>query len=228
MIWSENIEVYINDCLELMGKYENNFFDLAIVDPPYGINISNNIGRRKGEKKSNYKKVDWDKEPPKDKYFEELIRISKNQIIWGGNYFKKLCGEKAGKLKTRAEVNSFIGTSKNWLIWDKKFSDEVSFSSCELAWCSFEVNPIHYKIELAPNRKLAIHPTQKPVKLYEWILLNYAEPGFKIIDTHLGSGSIAIACKYAGCSLIATEIDKSHFINAYNRFNKITSQKKLF
>jgi len=198
------------DCLEAMKQMDDNQFDLAIVDPPYGININNNMGRRKGDKKSNYKKIDWDNETPIQKYFDELFRISRNQIIWGANYM----------------IDKIKKPSSCWLMWDKKFSEDVSFAQYELAWTSFDSSA--KKFDKSPNQKNRIHPTQKPVKLYEWILDNYANEGDKILDTHLGSGSIALACHNRGFDLTGFEIDKEYFDNAVERLRVHQSQLTMF
>jgi len=197
------------DCMEVMKDFKDNEFDLAIVDPPYGININHNMGRRKGQKPSKHKKVVWDNKIPSKLYFIELLRISKNQIIWGGNYFANL-----------------LPNSPCWLMWDKGFSEEVTFAQYEMAWTSFFSSAKKY--DKTPNQLDKIHPTQKPIKLYEWILENYAKEGDKILDTHLGSGSIAIACHYAGHDLTGIEIDKEYFDSAKYRIDLMTKQKTLF
>jgi site-specific DNA-methyltransferase (adenine-specific) len=162
--------------MKLMARYSDNHFDLAIVDPPYGIDINVNMGRRKGDKKSDYHKFAGnDKSIPSKSYFEELFRVSKEQIVWGGNY-----------------MTDYLYPSPCWLLWDKGFSEDVTFAQYELAWSSFKTSAKKYDYNSAKNRN-RIHPTQKPVALYEWLLMNYAKEGDKILDTHLGSGSIAIA-----------------------------------
>ena len=185
------------DNMKLMARYPDGHFELAIIDPPYGIL---NKTSRGGDHKFNmdeYKK--WDKRPDQ-KFFNELFRVSKNQIIWGGNYI--------GELWTRQEWN------KCFLIWDKQQPETLNnFSMAELAWTSFDKPSkiFHFgvlKARRARNNASKIHPTQKPVELYEWILRLFAEKGDKILDTHLGSGTIAIACHNAGCDLTACEIDK--------------------
>jgi site-specific DNA-methyltransferase (adenine-specific) len=200
------------DNMELMARYPDNYFDLAIVDPPYGININNNMGRRKGDKHSGHKKVKWDSEIPNKEYFDELFRISKNQIIWGGNYFP-------------------LPLTGSWLFWDKLMPEEMSFSMGELAWMTFG-NTLR-KITLKHHGfingdSIKIHPTQKPVALYKWILDKYAKPTDKILDTHLGSGSIAIACHDYGFDLTACELDKEYFDKAMERINNHVAQLKLF
>lgn len=201
-------EVKNMDCVEYMKEFEDKFFDLAIVDPPYGININHNMGRRKGDKHSDYKKADWDSAPPDSTYFNELFRVSKNQIIWGANHFI-----------------SYIAIDSNcWLIWDKKFSDELSFSQCELAWSSFNDTGSKLYTYTPQSQSNRIHPTQKPIDLYEWILSVFARENDKILDTHIGSGSSRIACseKY---DFYGTELDKDHYLNMERRYQKYLSNK---
>ena len=202
-----------NECnMELMSRYEDNYFDLAIVDPPYGIGASEmTMGNGKNKKYKKGKK--WDNETPTNEYFLELQRVSKNQIIWGGNYF-------SDKLKP----------SRCYIFWDKGINGDCDFADGELAWCSFDkvlrIAPIRYKGFLGAD-KIRIHPTQKPVKLYEWLLMNYAKEGDKILDTHLGSGSIAIGCHNLGYDLTACELDKDYFESAIKRINEHKSQLRL-
>ena len=198
------------DNMELMGRYEDNHFDLAIVDPPYGININVNMGRRKGDKKSNYHKFAGnDSSIPDELYFEELFRVSKNQIIWGGNY-----------------MTDYLFPSSCWLLWDKGFSEEVTFAQFELAWTSFKTSAKKY--DKHPNQLNRIHPTQKPISLYKWLLKNYANEGDKILDTHLGSGSIAIACHDLGFDLTACELDTDYYNAAMKRIEDHKKQLTLF
>jgi site-specific DNA-methyltransferase (adenine-specific) len=198
------------DNMELMARYPDNYFDLAIVDPPYGIGINVSMGRRKGDKKSNYHKFAGDdNEIPTIGYFTELKRVSKNQIIWGGNYMTK-----------------FLPPSPCWLLWDKGFSEDVTFAQFELVWTSFTSSA--KKFDKHPSQQNRIHPTQKPIALYKWILDKYAKPGDKILDTHLGSGSIAIACHDYGFDLTACELDKEYFDKAMQRINNHTAQIKMF
>ena len=203
-------EVYNCDCMELMAKYPDGYFELAIVDPPYGINVNVNMGRRKNDKKSNYHKFAGnDSSIPDKKYFDELKRISKNQIIWGGNY-----------------MTEYLKPSPCWLMWDKKFSEEVSFAQFELAWTSFSSSAKKY--DKSPNQQGRIHPTQKPVALYKWLLDNYAKKGDKILDTHLGSGSSRIACYDFKFDFVGCELDKEYFDAMEDRFKKHTSQQTIF
>jgi len=205
------INLYNQDCMQAMKSMQDNAFDLAIVDPPYGIGVNHNMGRRKGDKSSDYKKAYWDSEPPQVDYFNELFRISKNQIIWGANHF----------------ISRMPFDSSCWLMWDKKFSEDVTFAQFELAWTSF--NSTCKKFDKFPNdADKRIHPTQKPVKLYEWLLMNYAKEGDKILDTHLGSGSIAIACHNRKFDLTAYEIDEDYHKAALERFNKHARQMQMF
>jgi len=195
------------DCMEVMKDFKDNEFDLAIVDPPYGLDKSSMQGAGKLKHRIlNMSNTDWDI-PPKREYFNELFRISKNQIIWGGNYF----------------IDNLTGT-RCFIIWDKK-QFMPTFSACEFAWTSFNKPS---KIFTSRGELDKIHPTQKPIKLYEWILENYAKEGDKILDTHLGSGSIAIACHYAGHDLTGIEIDKEYFDSAKYRIDLMTKQKTLF
>ena len=198
------------DNMELMARYEDNYFDLAIVDPPYGIG-----NKFKGGKtgKMNFNEVvekGWDVKPPTKDYFIELQRVSKNQIIWGGNYF-------LDNLKS----------SRCFIVWDKKISEDFSLAMCELAWTSFDKLAKIYKLSV-PKVGGKIHPTQKPVKLYEWLLMNYAKDGDKILDTHLGSGSIAIACHNLGFDLTACELDPDYYKAAMKRIEQHKNQTRLF
>ena len=198
------------DNMELMARYEDNHFDLAIVDPPYGININVSMGRRKGDKKSDYHKfAGGDSAIPTADYFKELFRVSKNQIIWGGNY-----------------MTDHITPSPCWLLWDKGFSEDVTFAQFEMAWTSFKSSAKKY--DKHPNQLNRIHPTQKPVNLYEWTLDRYAKEGDKILDTHLGSGSIAIACHNRKFDLTACELDTEYYDKAMERIEQHKKQLTLF
>jgi len=207
------LDLRLGDCMDLMRDMPDGYFDLAIVDPPYGIRVGDNkqgMGRRKGDARATYKMGDWDHEAPPVEYFAELRRVSKHQIVWGANHFIE-----------RLPINSAC-----WIVWDKMFSNEVSFAAAELAWTSFDSTA--KKFQCHPLQDGRIHPTQKPVKLYAWILANYAKPGQRILDTHLGSGSHAIACYYAGMHLTATEIDPDYFAAAVDRVQRETQQIELF
>ena len=201
--------VFNEDCMEGMKRYPDKYFDLAVVDPPYGIGINESIGRRKGQPHSGHKKAYWDCYIPDKEYFDNLLNISKNQIVWGGNY-----------------MTQFLKPSSCWLLWDKCFSSDLTFSQFEMAWTSF--NTMTKKFEMINNSSGKIHPTQKPVKLYEWILLNYAKPGDKILDTHVGSGSSRIAAYKHGFDYVGFEIDKDYFEAQEKRFNEFKAQLTLF
>jgi len=193
--------------MKLMSRYEDNHFDLAIVDPPYGINagkMTMGSGKHQFVKGKN-----WDKNVPNKKYFEELFRISKEQIIWGGNYFA-------------------LPLNNNWIIWDK-LNPNLSFSEGELAWCSIKNNiRIFKRLSTLPDYDgKKRHITQKPIKLYEYLLMKYAKDGDKILDTHLGSGSIAIACHNLGFDLTACELDNEYYEAAMKRLNEHTAQLRI-
>ena len=216
----KGINITNEDNMELMSRYKDNHFDLAIVDPPYGIGIDRDINIKKPDRKSTwnkkekYTKKKWDSSAPNKEYFIELKRISKNQIIWGGNYF-----------------TNYLKPSKCWIFWDKLFDKTFNFSHGELAWTSFNSQlKMFRQSSKAETRggKDRIHPTQKTIKLYNWLLDNYAKPGDKILDTHLGSGSIAIACHERGFELTACELDKEYFDSAIKRIKQHTNQQRLF
>jgi len=224
------------DCMAVMARYPNKFFDLAVVDPPYGIKADRAfvrktpaIDKRNGKPIITKKKLVgyWDNKRPDLEYFTELIRVSKNQIIWGGNYFADLLPAKSC-----------------WIVWDK-VNGNSDQADCELAWTSFNtaVRQIEYMWCIAQgksinkgriaqgNNKLwekKLHPTQKPVILYDWIYQNYAKPGDLILDTHLGSGSSRIAAHKAGLSFIGCELDKEYFEAQEKRFREFTAQLRLF
>ena len=190
------------DNMQLMARYADKYFDLAIVDPPYGIGISSNPVRQKHKKKI------WDNSIPNKEYFNELFRVSKNQIIWGGNYFD-------------------LPPTQGFFIWDKKQPHDFSLAMCEYAWSSIQKPAKMWSLSIHKEQN-KIHPTQKPVELYKWILENNAKQGDKILDTHLGSGSIAIACHDYGFDLTACELDKEYFDKAMQRINNHTKQLNLF
>jgi len=205
--------IYNQDCMEAMKEISDNQFDLAIVDPPYGI--ADNPSRHKGSgklknrflNKNADKFAEWDK-APNQLYFDELFRVSKNQIIWGGNYFS-------------------LPATRGFVIWDKQ-QPFPNFSACEYAYLSFQVPSKIYVQAVTRTKEKKIHPTQKPVKLYEWLLMNYAKEGDIILDTHLGSGSIAIACHNLGFELTAYEIDKEYFEAAKKRIEQHKQQARLW
>jgi len=211
------------DNIDLMARYPDNYFELAIVDPPYGIGEdggkSESRCKKTGVKPNNYKKKNWDNQAPDKEYFNELKRVSKNQVIWGANHF----------IENIPKANSSC-----WIVWDK-LNGENDFADCELAYCSFKtaVRKIEFRWHGMlqgdmKNKENRIHPTQKPAALYKWILDKYAKQGDKILDTHLGSGSIAIACHDYGFDLTACELDKEYFEKAMERINNHVAQQKLF
>jgi len=207
---TDKITITNEDNMALMARYPDNYFDLAIVDPPYGININVSMGRRKGDKKSNYHKFAGnDNSIPTAEYFNELKRVSKEQIVWGGNY-----------------MIEHLTPSPCWLLWDKGFSEDVTFAQFEMAWTSFTSSAKKY--DKHPSQQNRIHPTQKPTSLYKWILDKYAKQGEKILDTHLGSGSIAIACHDYDFELTACELDSEYYEKAIQRIKNHTNQQKLF
>jgi len=216
------INLYNQDCMEAMAGFEDNQFDLAIVDPPYGIgfgefNRTNKTSDGTRVKANKYKHSNWDDSIPTDKYFIELKRISKNQIVWGANYFPSL----------------WINGCKGFIFWYKG-NPVPNFSDGELAYTSFNkvAKQFYYRyygnLEGNTSSSNKIHPTQKPVALYEWILMNYAKEGDKILDTHLGSGSIAIACHNLGYDLEGYELDKDYYIAAKKRLQDHQSQLRMF
>jgi len=199
------------DNMELMARYEDNYFDLAIVDPPYGLGSRLVEGGGKDimkKYKEEYRQKQWDEEIPNANYFKELFRVSKNQIIWGGNYF----------------IN-YLYNTRGIICWDKK-QMMPTMSRWEMAWSSFDKVAKTY--EVRSQEKNRFHPTQKPVKLYEWLLMNYAKEGDKILDTHLGSGSIAIACYNLGFDLTACELDKEYYEAAIKRIEQHKAQLTIF
>ena len=196
------------DNMKLMARYEDNHFDLAIVDPPYGINVKTRVFDD-GKK--------WDNAIPTKEYFNELFRVSKNQIIWGANYFLQ-----------------HLKPTPCFLIWDKKMTEKHLMSMSEFAWTSFKTKNLIFKQPPVGDRGFynidgkRIHPTQKSIKLYEWQLINYAKENDKILDTHLGSGSIAIACHNLGFDLTACELDKDYYNSAIKRIEQHKQQIRMF
>jgi len=217
------IQITNEDCMELLKRTPDKFYDLAICDPPYGIGASNTFAgeKRKSGKgaalKSKHTKKEWDNAIPTQEYFNELKRVSKNQIIWGGNYFANL-----------------LNNSQGWIVWDKN-NGTTKFADAELAYTSFNIATRIFKHtwngmlqEDMSNKQSKIHPTEKPFELYKYCLDRYAKQGDKILDTHLGSGSIAIACHDYGFDLTACELDKEYFDKARERIKNHMSQTKLF
>lgn len=210
---TDTITITNEDNMTMMARYPDNYFDLAIVDPPYGIGASEmTMGTGKKKWKKGKK---WDFKAPDENYFNELFRVSKNQIIWGGNYFTNI-----------------LPVARGWIFWDKDVQPDLSFSSGELAWTSFDKVLKKANIDYSGFRGAdvigKIHPTQKPEKLYKWILNEYSSPSDKILDTHLGSGSIAIACHDYGYELTACELDADYYSSAIERIKNHVAQLTLF
>ena len=200
---------YNEDCMKGMKEFPDKYFDLAIVDPPYGINAGKmNMGS--GKHLFNNNKT-WDESIPSSDYFSELFRVSKMQVIWGGNYFTQ-----------------YLKPSPHWLVWDKK-NPHLSFAEGELAWMNDGNNLriFHFYTVQQTMEGRKIHPTQKPIELYDWILRNYAEPGYKILDTHVGSASSLIACKRLNFDFVGFEIDKEYYRLACERIARETAQMTL-
>ena len=195
------------DCTEYLEQFFDNHFDLAIVDPPSGIGEDGGKKRTRGSQKTNGEKKGWDNQKPNAEYFAELRRVSKNQIVWGGNYFSDL-----------------LPASRCWLYWQKNMGGD--FADGELAWTSFDKVLKQYTKRSETFER--IHPTQKPVALYKWLLANYAKEGDKILDTHLGSQSSRIAAYDMGFDFYGTELDKDYFEQGNKRFEQFKAQLKLF
>jgi site-specific DNA-methyltransferase (adenine-specific) len=211
VVITDKIKLSREDNMELMARYEDNYFDLSIVDPPYGIETKGNAQDRFRMDKD--LSLVNDAKPTKQ-YFDELFRVSKNQIIWGYNHLSDL-----------------LPSCREFIFW-YKHQPVVTFSDGELAWTSFTKTAKcfdypYYKANIE-NKGQKIHPTQKPIQLYEWLLMNYAKEGDKILDTHLGSGSIAIACHNLGFDLTACELDEEYFNAACKRIEHHTKQLRMF
>ena len=214
------IELLNEDCMSVMARYPDNYFELAIVDPPYGIGESGKSNHSRGKLASATKYKSFAGEdllPPDSKYFKELQRVSVNQIIWGANHFMQNIG---------------LG-SPCWVVWDKLNSGD--FADCELAYTSFRSAVRKFSFRWngmlqgdMKNKEIRIHPTQKPVKLYEWLLKNYAKEGDRVLDTHSGSASSAIAAHYGGFDFVGCELDKDYYDAACKRFKAETSQVDMF
>ncbi len=227
----------LGDCMDYLPKYEDNYFDLAIVDPPYGIKRADNkktIGKNKSRKNSYIKRTDygnkkWDSDIPSKEYFTELKRVSKHQIIWGGNYF-----------------TDYLEPVNSWIIWNK-VNTMPTYSDGEMAWSNLktpmkiiplkhsgfrrgqavgENSPVIYNIPHSGS--MDIHPTQKPVALYKWLLKTFAESNFKILDTHTGSASSLIAFEDFGCDYVGFEIDQDYYEAAKKRLKQHTDQLTIF
>lgn len=206
------------DCMEAMKEFPDGFFDLAVVDPVYGGVTQGGYMTNSGKGKTQYHTELWKQEKTGKEYFQELFRISQNQVIWGGNYFQKVINK----------------DSQCWLVWDKE-NENSKYADCELAWTSYNLATriFHFtwdgfRQENMKNKEVRIHPTQKPVALYAWIFSLFAKPGMKIIDTHLGSGSSRIAAYNAGLDFWGYEIDKVYFDMQQARFEQHTAQENLF
>lgn len=205
---NDYIEITNENNLDLMKRYSDKYFDLAIVDPPYGIGISKDSIRHM------HKKKNWDNEIPSKQYFDELFRVSKNQIIWGGNYFD-------------------LPPSQGFYIWDKKQPENFSLAMCEYAWSSIQKPAKIWSLSVMKEQN-KIHPTQKPIELYEWLIMRNCEKGYKILDTHLGSGSIAIAIdiinkrEQLNLQFVGCELDADYYNKAIERIENKTITQYLF
>lgn len=201
---TETLDLRLMDCMELMRETPDKFYDLAVVDPPYGIGDKFKGGSTGKMQFNEIVQKGWDVAPPQE-YFYELIRVSKNQIVWGGNYFG-------------------MPPSRCWIVWDKLNAEDFSLAMAELAWTSFDKLVKIYRLSMSEKK---IHGCQKPVALYRWIFANYAKPGMRILDTHLGSASSAIAAHYSGVHLTACEIDPEYFAASIKRVTANTAQLTL-
>lgn len=214
---------YNEDCMVGMKEFPDKYFDLAIVDVPYGEkvgkggymhnSITGGVARRKS-----YHLALWNQKRPNKDYFDELFRVSKNQIIWGGNY-----------------ICDLVDTSQGWIVWDKCLPQGVLYADCELAWTSFDRSLRKFTFQWSgmlqgdmKNKENRIHPSQKPVALYKWLLKNYAKEGDIILDTHVGSASSLIACHQMGFKYVGFEIDKEYYKQAKQRLEDETAQMNFF
>lgn len=214
---------YNMDCMEGMKEFPDKFFDLAIVDPPYGGvtqggYMTNQMGGGVAKNRNDYHLSLWQCDKPNKAYFDELQRVSKNQVIWGGNYYASL-----------------LSDSQCWIVWDKEKPEGVSFADVELAWTSFDLAARMFRFAWngmiqgdMKNKEYKIHPTQKPVALYEWIINRYAKPDDIILDTHVGSASSLIACHKTGHNFVGFEIDKEYYRLASQRLEQETAQMNIF
>ena len=216
---NDYLNITNEDNMDLMARYEDKYFDLAIVDPPYGLGIDGQkkVARGKKSDRKGHKKKGWDNEIPSECYFNELFRVSKHQIIFGANYF----------------VQHLFTSTKGWIVWDKA-QYGLTMSDCELAYSSFNhPTRVYRKNRAVLISQNTIHPTEKPIPLYQWLLKNYAKEGDKILDTHLGSGSIAIAVdsmnkiEKMNLTLTACELDQEYFDAAMKRIEQQTKQMSL-
>ena len=217
--------VFNEDCMDVMARYPDKYFDIAIVDPPYGIGAGKKSFQSGTRKSYNHTDKDWDASTPTDEYWNELFRVSKNQIVWGANYY-------ADKLPI----------SRGWVYWHKMVLTD-NYSQGELAWTSFDcvMKFVEYKYQgnylgfrnsittqSSTKEETRIHPTQKPIALYEWLIKEFANEGDLILDTHLGSGSSRIAAHKAGLSFVGCELDKEYFDAQEKRFKDYVSQLTIF
>ena len=202
-----SLDLRLGDCMDVMKTFPDGHFDLAIVDPPYGIGMADRAPCGRLARYGSVKQAD--NGVPSAEYFAELRRVSKNQIVWGGNYFP-------------------LPPSRCFVIWDKQQPDGVTFADAEFAWASFDESAKTFRLRPQNADTDRIHPTQKPVRLYKWLLSKFAKPGQRVLDTHMGSGSIAIAAHYAGVHLTACEIDADYYEAAKARIARETRQTDLF
>lgn len=212
-------DVYLMDCIDLMARYPDKYFDLAVVDVPYGIgeSLNDNKSRSKLGKSKAYTKKNWDLSAPEKIYFDELKRVSKNQIVWGANHF----------------ISKLPFDSSCWIVWDKQ-NGSNDFADCELAWTSFNTAVRKFEFRwhgmLQGNMKekeFRIHPTQKPVALYDWIYKNYSTEGMKVLDTHLGSGSSRISANKNKLNFVGCEIDEEYFNLQNKRYENFSKQLRI-
>lgn len=214
---------YNMDCMDGMREFPDNYFDLAIVDPPYGGvtqggYMNNKVSGGIAKNRNDYILNLWEQDAPGEVYFDELFRVSKNQIIWGGNYF----------------VEEIRRNSQCWLVWGKQKPNGIKYADFEIAWTSFDKAARIFRFTWngmlqgdMKNKEYKIHPTQKPVALYKWILSNYASPGDKILDTHVGSASSLIACYDLGFDFVGFEIDKEYYKLASERLDAVKAQLRF-
>ena len=208
------IEYFNEDCMVGMARYPDKYFDLAIVDPPYGINIVDQFKKTIKSSSSMFNKSkgiygsNWDCNIPDKLYFDELMRISKNQIIWGGNYFN-------------------LGSARCYLIWDK-MNGTNPMADAELAWTSIDGSVRIFRMHhFSAGYDAKMHPTQKPVALYKWLLTNYAKKGDKILDTHVGSASSLIACHDMGFDAVGFELDPDYYAKSKQRLEDFMRQPRI-
>lgn len=218
---------YNMDCMQGMAEFPDKYFDWAIVDPPYGIGVGSMaytngvqiVGNALAKRTDYSGHKQWDEKIPDKTYFDELFRVSKNQVIWGGNYFSK-----------------YLESTKSWIVWDKRCDEKYSndFADCELAWCSKGVARVFRYLyngmlqENMKNKDKRFHPTQKPVALYEWILNKYSKPGEIILDTHVGSASSLVACRRTNHKFVGFEIDAGYYAKAKERLDAEMAQMNIY